>query len=102
MEIGNSVLRVGIEPTSLVFWASVLTITPPTNPGVLAYMYMRLLASEVCEDYMYVFYMPLWEYKQGYYLYQLSYYTILYYLHYAHCSTFTAILVTVLASWRHL
>ena len=34
MKMGNMVPRAGIEPTSLAFWASVLTISPSRFPGV--------------------------------------------------------------------
>ena len=34
MKIGNTAPRVGIEPTSLAFWASVLTITPRRLPDI--------------------------------------------------------------------
>ena len=29
MKVGNSVPKVGTQPTALAFWASMLTITPP-------------------------------------------------------------------------
>ena len=49
MKMGNIVLRAGVEPTSLAFWASVLTITPPMLPDATtvptnAYLTMQLLA----------------------------------------------------------
>ena len=34
MNMGNSVPKVGVEPTSLAFEASVLTISPPKLPDV--------------------------------------------------------------------
>ena len=37
MKMGNIVPRVGIEHTSLVLWASVLTLTPPRFPDVPVY-----------------------------------------------------------------
>ena len=43
MKIGNIAPRVGIEPTSLTFWASMLTITPPRFPD--ATMATRLCSS---------------------------------------------------------
>ena len=35
MKTGNSAHRAGIKPTSLVFWAMVLIITPPWLPDVI-------------------------------------------------------------------
>ena len=35
MKMGNIVSKVGIEPTSLAFHASVLTISPPRLPDVI-------------------------------------------------------------------
>ena len=46
MEMGNIVPSAGIEPTSLVFWASVLTITPPRVPeGIILTMLTCLCSS---------------------------------------------------------
>ena len=33
--MGSAMPRAGIKPTSLAFWASVLTITPPRLPDVI-------------------------------------------------------------------
>ena len=53
-KMGNTVPRAGIEPTSLAFCASVLTILPCTPfwcHHLPAYLPMHLLASEVSTDY---------------------------------------------------
>ena len=55
MKMGNIVPIVGIEPSPLGFWASVLTITPTSIPCchhyARAYQSMQLFASEICADY---------------------------------------------------
>ena len=52
VKMGKIVPRAVIEPTSLAFWAGVLTITPPTLPDVThAYLPRLLLPWAVSADY---------------------------------------------------
>ena len=55
MKMGHIVHKAGIKPTSLPFWASVLTITPPRLPYchhyTHAHLFMWCFASEVSADY---------------------------------------------------
>ena len=55
MKMGNIVPRVKIEPISLAFWVSMLTITPPSLPDVTTLptptCLKQFLAKEVNADY---------------------------------------------------
>ena len=55
--MGNIVHRVGIEPTSLAVWASVLTISPPKLPGgtmLPTSAYLRGSQPEWTPTYIYI------------------------------------------------
>ena len=50
MDMGNSVPRVGMEPISLAFLASVLTITPPRLPDIIIHPCLNGSLPETSEN----------------------------------------------------
>ena len=63
MKMGNTVPRVGLEPTSLAFWASVLSLHHVSFPDVTRIstpMSIQLLSSEVSADY-YIYDMAIYD-----------------------------------------